>query len=187
MVRLQITRRLAATALAAALAAVAAPSMAQPGPGAAPAAEQAQRPDRGERPRHRQLTPEQREQYVARRAEAFKQKLQLTPEQEPAWNSLLQSLKPEAGARQARLDLQGLDQLTTPERIDRLRALRAQHAAEADRRGDAIKAFYATLTPAQQKTFDAEGARLYGPHGHHWGGHEHGHGVHRGPGPAAAK
>lgn len=193
MVHRKFTQRLASTALAAAvLAAVAAPSLAQPGPGPAAMAEQgapqAQRPDRGERPRMRHMTPEQRQQFMAQRAEAFKQKLQLTPAQEPAWNQLLQTMQAGADKRHARLDdRQGMEQLTTPERIDRMRALRAQRAADADRRGDAVKAFYATLTPAQQKTFDAEGARMYG-YGHrmgdHWGGM---HGMrHHGPGPMAA-
>ena len=185
MTRLKITQRLACTALAAALAGIAVPSMAQqPAQGAAPAAEQAQRP--------RSMTPEQRQQFMRQRAEAFKQKLQLTPAQEPAWETFMQSMRPNAEARQARLDMQGMDKLTTPERIDRMRAMRAQRAAEMDRRGDAVKTFYATLTPAQQKTFDAEGARMYGQRGRHmgehkgeWRGAKHGGMQHR-HGPAAA-
>ncbi len=170
MTRTKITQRLAATALAAAmLAAAAVPSMAQPAP-AAPVAEQGAAP--AER-HHRRATPEQRQQFMAQRAEAFKNKLQLTPAQEPAWNTFQQSMQPEAGARHARLDRQALQQLTTPERIDRMRALRAQRTAEADRRGDAVKAFYATLTPAQQKTFDAEGNRMHGHQGKR--GEKHGH------------
>lgn len=199
MARFKITQRLAATAVAAAvLAGMAVPTLAQPGPG--PAATEQGASQAQQRPRQRALTPEQREQYMVQRAEAFKRKLQLTPEQEPAWNSFLQSMKPDADARKARLDWQGMDQLTTPERIDRMRALRSQRAAEMDRRGDAVKAFYGTLTPAQQKTFDAEGKRMY----RHWGGDHHpmgkrwgkdgargdfrgdGRGMrHQGPGPGA--
>src|SRR3989344_476109 len=67
--------------------------------------------------------------------------------------------------RPASLDRQNMDKLTPPERIDRMRAMRAQHAAEADRRGEATKAFYAALTPEQQKTFDAQAH-----HGHRMGG-----------------
>ncbi len=62
-----------------------------------------------------------------------------------------------------RPDMAGMAQLTTPERIDRMRALRAQHNAEADRRDDATKTFYAALTPAQQKVFDAEHVGMHGP------------------------
>jgi Spy/CpxP family protein refolding chaperone len=45
-----------------------------------------------------------------------------------------------------------------------MKALRAEHlatmTAEMTKRDDAVKAFYAVLTPEQQKTFDAEHARL---------------------------
>ena len=185
MTRLHLSQRLACTALVAALAGLAAPSFAQPGPGAGPGpgpmAEQAQRP------RMRSMTPEQREQYMLKRAEAFKQRLQLTPAQEPAWNNFVQSMKP---STQALLDMQGMDKLSTPERIDRMRAMRAQRDAEMDRRGDAVKGFYAQLTAEQQKIFDAEGTRMYG-YGQRgakqgWGMHHHHyhHGYGYGPGAA---
>lgn len=166
MTRFRITQGLACTALVAALAAVATPTFAQPGPGAGPMAEQAQRP------RQRAMTPEQRQQFMQQRMEAFKQKLQLTPAQEPAWSTFAQAMQPQA--RGARLDWEGMDKLTTPERIDRMRAMHAQRGAEMERRGDAVKAFYAQLTPAQQKTFDAEGARMYGQRGAYGGGRKGG-------------
>ena len=83
----------------------------------------------------------------------LKQQLQLSPAQEGAWTEFSTAM--EHAPSHARLGMEGAEQLTTPERIDRMRALRIQHAAEADRRGDAVKAFYAQLNPAQQKTFDA--------------------------------
>jgi hypothetical protein len=87
------------------------------------------------------------------------------------------------GERAARLDRSGMEQLTTPERIDRMRALRAQHAAEADRRGEATKTFYAALTHEQQKTFDAKshrGHRMAGMAGMKGGEGRHGHRAHHG-------
>lgn len=95
------------------------------------------------------------QQRVAQRQERLKQILQITPAQESAWTAWL-------GSRQAGKSFQRAQrgqraefaQLTTPERIDRMRALRATRLAEADRRGEATKAFYAALTPAQQKAFD---------------------------------
>jgi protein CpxP len=169
--------RLAATAM---LAALALPALAQPAPATPPAAgataQQAQ-----PRADHR----ERRLAHMATRMAALKEQLKLTPAQESAWTTYAAALQP--GERGARLDRKDMDQLTTPERIDRMRALRAQHAAEADRRGEATKAFYATLTPEQQKTFDAQtrhGHRMggmkgpgEGRHGHH--GH---HGMRGGPG-----
>ena len=96
---------------------------------------------------------ERRQQYRAERMAAFKAQLQLTPAQESAWSDFTATaLQP--GPRHARLDAEGMASLSTPERIDRMRALRIQRAADADRRGEAVKAFYATLSAPQQHTFD---------------------------------
>jgi len=117
---------------------------------------------------------------MQQRTADLKAQLKLTPAQEPAWTSFTAAMQP--GQRHARLNRDDMAQLTTPERIDRMRALRAQHAAEADRRGEATKAFYATLTPEQQKTFDAKTLRQHRHggmgkgrgEGHH-GAMHHGH------------
>lgn len=116
---------------------------------------------------------ERRQQRAAQRQERLKQILQITPAQEGAWNTWIAS-------RQTGTSFRGgqraeFAQLTTPERIDRMRALRAARMAEADRRGEATKAFYAALTPAQQKAFDALQAERGSNRG---GGHFRGH--HRG-------
>lgn len=169
------TSRLAATAL---IAALAWPALAQNPPAAtaapAPAAAQAQQaPTAGERADHR----ERHRAHRAQRLAALKDQLKLTAAQEPAWTTYTNALQP--GERRARLDRQAMEQLTTPERIDRMRAWRAQHAAEADRRGEATKAFYAALTPEQQKTFDAQARQRHHRGGAHAGagGHgRHGHG-----------
>lgn len=182
------TRHLATTATLAALAAsLALPALAQPQPA----------PDAQNHPHHRmgahagadgQDRQQQRQAYMAKRTAALKDQLKLTPAQEPAWTAFTTAMQP--GERKARLERGDMEKLTTPERIDRMRALRAQHAAEADRRGEATKAFYAALTPEQQKTFDAQthrghrgmhsesGRPHHGAHGHHGGG------MHGGPAPA---
>lgn len=155
-------RRFAATAV---LAALALPVLAQQPPAAPPAptagatAQDGRHHHAGERHHGHPGGKHHghRAEYRARHLATLKDQLQLTPAQEPAWTAFTASMQP--GERTARLDRQGMEQLTTPERIDRMRALRAQHAAEADRRGEATKAFYAALTPAQQKTFDARAVR----------------------------
>ena len=164
-----------ASATAVALAALGSlPVMAQPAPpapasGMAPAADAPAATAAGHtaagrgqvhlQPQQQPQTREQRmERWQQRRAErmaAFKAQLQLTPAQEQAWTDFTAALQPEGGQRHARLDRDGMDQLTTPERIDRMRAVRIQRAAEADRRGEAVKAFYAALSAPQQDTFDA--------------------------------
>jgi Spy/CpxP family protein refolding chaperone len=88
-------------------------------------------------------------------------------------------MKPPAAADFKRPDRAEMDKLTTPERIDKMHALRTEHTAAMnaamDKREDATKAFYATLNAEQKKVFDAEHARM----GAHQGGHRGGHG---GPG-----
>ncbi len=180
-------RRFAATAL---MAALSLPVLAQQPPVAPPAASaKATAPEGRHERRHGDMA-----QHHAKRLADLKGQLKLTAAQEPAWTSFTTAMQP--GERPARLDHKDMDKLTTPERIDRMRAMRAQHAAEADRRGEATKAFYATLTPEQQKTFDAQahrGPRMGGMKGgerHHRGPGEpgdHRGGMHRGdgkPGPA---
>lgn len=83
----------------------------------------------------------------------LKEQLQLSPAQAMAWAEFTAAM--EHTPSHARLGWEGMEQLTTPERIDRMRAMQAQRAADMDRRGDAVKAFYTQLNPTQQKTFDA--------------------------------
>ncbi|KRD21953.1 MULTISPECIES: Spy/CpxP family protein refolding chaperone [Acidovorax] len=177
---------LAATAV---LAALALPVLAQQPPAAPPAAG-ATAPEG----RHKAGDRHERHQaHMAQRMAALKGQLKLTAAQEPAWTAFTAAMQP--GERTARLDHKDMDKLTTPERIDRMRALRAQHAAEADRRGEATKTFYAALTPEQQKTFDAQAHRGHrmggmkgegeGRHGHH--GMRGGEGHHPKPPAAPAK
>jgi periplasmic protein CpxP/Spy len=124
-------------------------------------------PQRGMDPAHRQ------EMMVKRQAE-LKAKLQLAPAQEGAWAQWTESMKPPAemagkSHEDRRKMHEEMAKLTTPERIDRMNAMKAQRDAEMARRADATKTFYAALTPQQQKTFDENMRRRGpgGPGGHH--------------------
>ena len=115
------------------------------------------------------------EERMAKRLGEFKQKLQISRGQDGAWETWTAALKPTQFQRPDRATFQ---RMTTPERIDRMKALRAQRGAEMDKRLDATKTFYAQLTPEQQKVFDQDGLRLLNRmggkrgHGHgHFGGH----------------
>jgi periplasmic protein CpxP/Spy len=133
------------------------PAAAMPGPGAHPMMR--------ERAAHWQ-------EHRAQRENALKQILQITPAQEGAWNSWIASRRPPANFQRPRHG--EFAQLTTPQRIDRMRELRAARDAEMDRRGEATKTFYAALAPAQQKAFDAlTASRGFGGRGGHHGGREH--------------
>ena len=181
-----------------------APAGALPAPAGRAAARQSQ-PHMQPQHQQQQQTREQRrerwQQHRAERMAAFKAQLQLTPAQEQGWTDFTAALQP--GQRHARLgrEGEGMDQLTTPERIDRMRALRVQRAAEADRRGEAVKTFYATLSAQQQATFDArmhqqvqQRQQMHGRMSDRHGGKQHRHGgdggrhkgggMHHGHGPA---
>ena len=101
------------------------------------------------------VSAEKMEKMHAQHATELKQKLQITPAQEGAWTAFNAALKPNLNQLQ-RPDRQAFDALTTPERIEKMRALRKAHEAQIDQRDEAIKTFYVALTPAQQKIFDAE-------------------------------
>jgi protein CpxP len=71
------------------------------------------------------------------------------------------------------------ESLTTPQRLDRMQKRMAERDARFQQHADAVKAFYAALSPEQEHAFDA----LMKMHGGH-GGHRHGMhgGMHRGGG-----
>ena len=76
-------------------------------------------------------------------------------------------------------------QLTTPQRLDKMQALRAERDAAMAKRIEAVKTFYAALTPEQQKVFDTQahgGFHRAGMKGEHRMGGKGGHGGHRGMG-----
>ena len=87
----------------------------------------------------------------------LKTKLQLTPAQESAWTTFAAAMQPPARPMADPVQQRAeMAKLTTPERIDRMRAFQAARNEAMTRRGDATKAFYAVLSPEQQKTFDTE-------------------------------
>jgi periplasmic protein CpxP/Spy len=137
---------------------------AQTPPAAAPAAPGASAGHHPMARHHGRFDPVKMQERMAKRQAALKQKLQLTPAQEGAWTAYTAAMQRPANLE--RPDRAELEKLTTPERIDRMRALRAARLAEMDRRAEATKTFYAGLTPEQKKVFDAETFR-----GHRGGRH----------------
>lgn len=119
------------------------------------------------REHHGRFDPAKMQEHMARRQAALKQKLQITPAQEGAWSAWTAALKPTGNKRPERGEM---EKLTTPERIDRMRAMRAARIAEMDKRADATKTFYAALSPEQKKVFDTQPMRGHrGGHRHHKG------------------
>lgn len=126
--------------------------------------------------------PAQRQARVAKHQAELRAKLAITPAQEGAWSAYTTALQPQTRNAAQRPDRAAMraefQKLTTPQRIDKMNALRTQRMAEMNavmtQRGDATKSFYAALSADQQKVFDAQrmgrgGKGHGGHHGHHKG------------------
>ena len=99
---------------------------------------------------------------MAKRQAALHDKLSLSPTQEAAWKTFTDKLqatapvRPEAGP---------VATMTAPERADRMAAFLQTAQQQATTRAQAVKEFYAVLSPEQQKIFDGQ---FQGRH-HHFG------------------
>lgn len=105
------------------------------------------------------MNPAKMQSMMDKRHAALKVQLKLAPAQEAAWTAFVASHKPPAAMKGQAAAMPDLAKLTTPERLDKMKELRAQHMGEMtaamDKHAEAAKSFYAVLTPEQQKVFDA--------------------------------
>jgi periplasmic protein CpxP/Spy len=120
---------------------------------------------------------ERMREHAEARAKALRDILNLRPDQEAAFQAFLAAMKPpehpgEMGAEHR--DMAAAARLTTPQRLDKMAARMAEHQAEFQRHADAVKRFYAALSPEQQRAFDALHGMMMG---------EGRHGPMMGPGP----
>ena len=110
------------------------------------------------------MDPAKMEQMVNRHLADFKAKLKLAPSQEGAWTTFANAMKPSDEIKAKRPDRAEMEKLPLPERIDKMRAFRKERMttmdAAMDKRDEAIKTFYATLTPDQKKIADAEHGKM---------------------------
>jgi len=167
----------AALALTTAGASFAQPASAPPGaPGARAEGRHWQRPDPA--------------QMAERHAQRLRDTLQLRPDQEPALRAFIAATAPRPGDHdRMRKGREAGQTLTTPARLDRMEARMAEHQARFHAHAEALRRFYAQLSPSQQKAFDAmprhEGMGRGGMgHGQgHGGGAWGGHGGMRHGGP----
>ncbi len=118
------------------------------------------------------------QQRFERHMAELKQKLQLGTDQDAAWKTYTDAMRPQPGA--AHPDREAMARMATPERQEKMQALRQERDARQARHDEATKAFYATLTPEQKKRFDEYTASMShgkGGHGHH--GSHGGHDMHK--------
>jgi hypothetical protein len=96
-------------------------------------------------------------QEVSARLSQLHDALHLIAEQEEAWRDYVAAVGPNAQmeARHHATE-QLLPQLTTPRRIALIDATMAQDSADFHRQSETIEAFYARLSPDQQRTFDRQ-------------------------------
>lgn len=101
------------------------------------------------------------QERMASRLAALKTRLGLSAAQEGAWNTYLAAMQPPASGMMAgnRADRRKMAEewraMTTPQRLDRMATLKTERDAQMNRRAQATRDFYATLSPEQQKVFDA--------------------------------
>ncbi|MCF8503578.1 MAG: Spy/CpxP family protein refolding chaperone [Caulobacter sp.] len=101
--------------------------------------------------RHGPMDPEKHMQHL-------RDVLQLRADQEGALKAFAAAMKPPerpAPAAGAAAPAAPERPKTTPERLARSEKMMAEHQAGMRKRNDAIRAFYAQLSPSQQKAFDA--------------------------------
>lgn len=78
--------------------------------------------------------------------------LKLTPEQEPGWTKLMESEQPRPGLSGGKPD--DWAKLNAPERAEKMLELSKARQVQMAEHVTALKAFYATLAPEQQKAFE---------------------------------
>lgn len=125
----------------------------------------------GDGPRAEKMQARMGEQMAKRQAD-LKVQLKLTAEQESAWTAFTAAMTPPQWGKTSRPNPAEMQALTTPQRIEKMQALRAERESQMTKRLEATKAFYAVLTPEQQKVFDAQ--PMPGKQGGHGGGHHRG-------------
>jgi Spy/CpxP family protein refolding chaperone len=121
---------------------------------------------------------EHRGQMMGERMAHFRErlhdKLKLSAAQEPAWKAYVAATTPQmpaAGAHQgAGAQRKDFAAMTAPQKMEMRNEMAKKRIARQESHLAALKTFYATLTPEQQKTFDhsvAMGMRHHRQQRHH--------------------
>lgn len=98
-------------------------------------------------------SPGQRAERMQQHRDSLHAALKLSPEQESAWKRFTES-GPKPPSRE-RLSPDEWKRMSAPERADRMLELARGHQEAMATHVEAMKRFYAVLTPEQQKVFDS--------------------------------
>ena len=124
------------------------------------------------------------EQHRAAMAQDLRTVLKLRPDQEAAFTAFQASMTPPPHEERMKHDHAAMAAMTTPQKLDMMQTRMDEHMARMHKHIEAVKTFYAALSPEQQHVFDAlerlhhGGMGGHGMGGHGWGGR----GMMRGPG-----
>ncbi|MDX9706472.1 MAG: Spy/CpxP family protein refolding chaperone [Azospira sp.] len=95
-------------------------------------------------------------EYIGKRLDRLHADLKLTPEQDAAWQSWRSETRESmAKLGKQRPDFKALAQLPAPERMAKMLEMKKEQHKKMEDSLASLRAFYAKLTPEQQKTFDA--------------------------------
>jgi Spy/CpxP family protein refolding chaperone len=156
----KLTQRFLATSVAVLLAGVSVSAMAR-GPGGCNGS-----PDSA----HAEKMQQHKAEKIAKHQTDLKAALKLSAAQEPAWAAFTGAMKAPAAHAKNCPSHDEMAKLTTPQRMEKMQAMKSEHDKQMTQRMEATKTFYAALTPEQQKVFDDKSQRK----GRHSG--ERGHG-----------
>jgi periplasmic protein CpxP/Spy len=96
--------------------------------------------------------------------------LGVRPDQEAAFQAMFATMPHMDDGDDMHGGPDGAERMTAPERLDRMTARMSEHLASFQRHADAVRRFYAVLSPQQQRAFDALQGMMMGG-GHHGMGH----------------
>lgn len=95
-------------------------------------------------------------EYMSKRLDRLQTELKLSPEQETAWQAWRGDMKEKmTKMRERRPDSAALAKLPAPERMAQMLERHKERQQEMEAGLTSLRAFYAKLSPEQQKTFDS--------------------------------
>jgi hypothetical protein len=100
---------------------------------------------------HHQMEGDRLEHFQKRQAELH-DKLKLDANQEAAWKTYIAAIQPPANP--PRQQPENWQKLTAPERVEKMLAMMQEREAQMSKHLQAMKTFYATLSPLQKQIFD---------------------------------